>query len=166
METSDATLFCGRDVELKTQDAGISSERIWPTAPGNRWAFEDIEIAAFEACHHSISKFEGQWLSGVPLCFMIFFDSGEKIFFSGDNALGPHYRFYGEVYQPDLALLGIGGINYRGQILSVMNPVEAAIAAKFQFNSTRSRLTVDSDKISWQIVRKAYRPYQVRFLQT
>jgi L-ascorbate metabolism protein UlaG (beta-lactamase superfamily) len=131
MQTTDAALFCGRDVQIKSQKAGIPSERIWPMAPGNRWQFRDIQIRAFEACHHSISEVEGGWLSGVPLCFLIVFDSGEKIFFSGDNALGPHYRFCGEVYKPDLVMLGIGGSNYRGQIRSEMHPDEAAIAAKW-----------------------------------
>ena len=131
MNTSEATLFCGRDVEIKTRKAGIPSERIWPMAPGNRWQFRDIQISAFEACHHSMSEVDGQWLSGVPLCFIIDFDSGEKIYFSGDNALGPHFRFYGEVYHPDLAMLGIGGTNFRGQIRSEMHPDEAAVAAKW-----------------------------------
>lgn len=131
MQTTDAVLFCGRDVQIKAQKAGILSERIWPMAPGNRWQFRDIHIRAFEACHHSISEVDGGWLSGVPLCFIIDFDSGEKIFFGGDNALGPHFRFYGEVYKPDLAVLGIGGTNYRQQIRSEMLPDEAAIAAKW-----------------------------------
>jgi L-ascorbate metabolism protein UlaG (beta-lactamase superfamily) len=131
MNATKATMFCGRDVQLKVEGAGIASERVWPMAPGNRWRFRDIDVLAFEACHHSISKFEGQWLTGVPLCYILVLDSGERIFFGGDNALGPHFKFFGEVYQPDLAILGIGGTHFRGQIRSEMKPDEAAIAAQW-----------------------------------
>ena len=59
------------------------------------------------------------------------FEEDGKIFFSGDNALGMHYRFFGDFYKPDLAILGIGGINVHGQSLTELYPDEAAVATKW-----------------------------------
>jgi L-ascorbate metabolism protein UlaG (beta-lactamase superfamily) len=131
MQKSKATLFGPRDVVMKVQKEGIPSERLYYMVPGVRFNFMDMKIKALEASHISLSEFDGHWLTGVPLSFILDFGPGERIFFSGDSALGPHYRFYGEFYRPNLAILGIGGVNVHGQSLTELYPDEAAAAAKW-----------------------------------
>ncbi|MCX5909296.1 MAG: MBL fold metallo-hydrolase [Deltaproteobacteria bacterium] len=131
MKTSRATLFCSKDVSLKVLKEGIPAERVFSMVPGVRFTFMDIGIKALKSAHISMSEFEGHWLTGVPLSFLLDFGPEERIFYSGDDALGPHYRFYGEFYQPNLAFLGIGGINTNGQCLTELYPDEAAVAAKW-----------------------------------
>jgi L-ascorbate metabolism protein UlaG (beta-lactamase superfamily) len=131
MKKSKATLFGPRDVILKVQKEGIPTERLYYMVPGVRFSFLDVKIKALEASHISLSDFDGHWLTGVPLSFLLDFGPGERIFFSGDSALGPHYRFYGEFYRPNLAILGIGGVNVHGQCLTELYPDEAAAAAKW-----------------------------------
>jgi len=131
LKTSSATLFSSVDVGIKALKAGIPSERVFSMVPGVQFSFRDIRIKALEASHISMSEFEGHWLSGVPLSFIVNFGPEGKVFFSGDNALGAHYHFIGEFYQPDLAILGIGGIESKGQFLTELYPDEAAIATKW-----------------------------------
>lgn len=131
MKTSRATLFCGRDVGLKAEKEGIPAERLFYMISGVEFKFLDIRVKALEASHISMSEFQGQWLTGVPLSFIVDFGADGKIFFSGDNALGPHYQFYGEIYKPDLAILGIGGVPLNGQYLVELPPYEAALATRW-----------------------------------
>ncbi len=131
MEKSSATLFSGRDVAMKILKKGIPPERVYSMVPGVRFTFMDVHIKALEAAHVSMSEYEGHWITGVPLSFILDFGPQEKIFFSGDSALGAHYRFFGEFYHPNLAILGIGGIYTHGQYLTELYPDEAAVAAKW-----------------------------------
>ncbi len=131
MKKSKAALFGSTDVAMKILREGILSERVFAMVPGVRFKFMDIYIKALEASHISLSEFEGHWLTGVPLSFILDFGPEEKIFFSGDNALGMHYRFFGEFYQPNLAILGIGGAYTNGQCVTELYPDEAAVAAKW-----------------------------------
>jgi L-ascorbate metabolism protein UlaG (beta-lactamase superfamily) len=131
MKISRATLFCPKDVSIKVLKEGIPEERVFSMVPGVRFQFMDIGIKALKSAHISMSEFEGRWLTGVPLSYILNFGPKEKIFYSGDDALGPHYRFYGELYQPNLAFLGIGGIDTNGQCLTELYPDEAAVAAKW-----------------------------------
>jgi L-ascorbate metabolism protein UlaG (beta-lactamase superfamily) len=131
MKESNATLFCGKDTYEKVLSANIPPERVYYMVPGVRFKFRDIYIKAIEASHISLSKLDGQWITGVPFSFIIEFGLDGKIFFSGDNALGLHYRFMGDLYRPDLAILGIGGVFHKGQYLTILYPDEAAIATKW-----------------------------------
>jgi L-ascorbate metabolism protein UlaG (beta-lactamase superfamily) len=131
MEASGGTLFCPRDVSIRAFNKGISSERVFSMVQGMRFQIRDIHVKALEVIHPSMSESEGHWLTGFALGFIVDFGSDGKIFFGGDSALGMHYRLYGEVYQPDLAVLGIGGGNIRGQFLTVLDPSEAAVATKW-----------------------------------
>jgi L-ascorbate metabolism protein UlaG (beta-lactamase superfamily) len=131
MKVSNATLFSPPDVGIQALKAGISSERVYRMVPGVKLRFRDINIKALEASHISLSEFQGHWLTGVPLSFIVDFGLDGKIFFSGDNALGMHYRFFGDFYQPDLAILGIGGVDVHGQSLTELYPDEAAVAANW-----------------------------------
>ncbi len=131
MSVSKATLCSGKDVYEKAVSAGVLPERAYHVPPGARFKFRDVHVKALEASHTSISLINGQWITGVPLSFIIDFGSDGKVFFSGDNALGFHYRFIGEMYQPDLAILGIGGVMQSGQYLTELYPDEAAVATRW-----------------------------------
>lgn len=131
MNASQATLFSSPDVGMRILQAGIAPERVYRMVPGVQFRFRDISIKALEASHISMSQYDGHWLTGVPLSFIVDFGPDGKIFFSGDNALGMHYRFVGEFHQPNLAILGIGGVNVHGQSLTELYPNEAAVAAKW-----------------------------------
>jgi L-ascorbate metabolism protein UlaG (beta-lactamase superfamily) len=131
MKGSSATLFSPPDVAMRALKAGTPQERVYGMVPGVRFRFQDIHIKALEASHISLSEIEGQSVTGVPLSFIVDFGEDGKVFFSGDNALGPHYHFVGDFYRPDLAILGIGGVNVHGQSLTELYPQEAAFAAKW-----------------------------------
>jgi L-ascorbate metabolism protein UlaG (beta-lactamase superfamily) len=134
MKVSKAILFCGKDVATKVREEGFSSERVLHMMPGWKLKMFDFSIKALWACHMSFSKLEDQWLTGTPLSFILDFGRDGKIFFGGDTALGPHIRFYGEFYRPDLAVLGIGGVGIEslpGQYKTDLFPDEAVVATKW-----------------------------------
>jgi L-ascorbate metabolism protein UlaG (beta-lactamase superfamily) len=131
LTTSGATFFGPRDVGIKAVRAGIPAGRVFNMVPGIRFNFLDIQIKALWANHQSLTEFEGHWITGVPLSFIVDLGAGGKIFCSGDSALGMHYRFFGEFYQPDLAILGIGGVYRNGQYLTELPPYEAAVATQW-----------------------------------
>lgn len=131
MQASSATLFSPPDVSMRVLKAGLPSERVYRMVPGVRFRFQDVHIKALQASHISLSELEGQWITGVPLSYVVDFGQDGKIFFGGDDALGPHYHFIGDFHRPDLAILGIGGVNVHGQSLTELYPEEAAVAAKW-----------------------------------
>jgi L-ascorbate metabolism protein UlaG (beta-lactamase superfamily) len=131
LKASEAKLFCPKDVSMIVLKKGISPDRVYHMAPGVRFETFDIHIKALRSNHISLSEFEGHWLTGVPLSFILDFGNDGKIFFSGDDALGMHFRFIGEIYQPNLAILGIGGVGFKGQYLTELYPDEAVVATKW-----------------------------------
>ncbi len=158
MKASKATLFCPRDVYAKAIKANIPSERAYYMVPGVRFKFMDIHIKAFEASHISLSEFNGHWITGVPLSYIFDFGGDGKVFFSGDNALGLHYRFIGEMYHPDLAILGIGGVMQKDQYLTELYPDEAAVAARWlnvQGVIPMHYLGNESEELAKEIVKQA-----------
>ena len=80
----------------KTIDAGLGSwlEYSWGRA---------ILVPAF----HSSSLPNGNY-AGCP-CGIIFDIESQKIYHAGDTALNSEMKMIGEVYQPDIAMLPIGG---------------------------------------------------------
>ncbi len=80
----------------KTIDMGLGSWRSYS------WG-KAILVPAF----HSSSTPEGQY-AGCP-CGIIFDIEGKIIYHAGDTCLNSEMKIIGEVYQPDIAMLPIGG---------------------------------------------------------
>ena len=94
---------------VKTQDIGLGAkiEYSW----GNV-----IAVPAF----HSSSFNDGSY-GGCP-CGFVFSVEGKKLYHAGDTSLNSEMKMIGEVYQPDLAMLPIGGI----YTMDIENAVKAS----------------------------------------
>jgi len=85
-----------------------------------------LQITMTQADHSA-----GEWDSaaatprylGEPAGWIVQLEDGSRIYFAGDTSLFGDMRFIGELYEPDLAFLPIGG-HY------TMGPREAAIAVE------------------------------------
>jgi L-ascorbate metabolism protein UlaG (beta-lactamase superfamily) len=67
-----------------------------------------------------------------PMSFLLRTDAESRVFCGGDNSLSGDYKVWGELYQPDLAFLGIGGLPVGAiSLLSELPTTDAAIAAEW-----------------------------------
>jgi L-ascorbate metabolism protein UlaG (beta-lactamase superfamily) len=95
---------------------------------GSTAQFADIQITMVEAFHSAGAQligFEGtNRFVGEAVGYIIQFENGLRIYHSGDTSLmGDMKTIIGDFYQPDIAILPIGGV-------FTMGPDEAAYACK------------------------------------
>ncbi len=95
---------------------------------GATYDYHGVEISMVGADHSSgaqLTGFEGvNRYMGQPVGYVIKFESGFKVYHSGDTGLMSDMRFIiGDYYKPDLAILPIGNV-------FTMGPAEAAYACK------------------------------------
>ena len=91
----------------------------------------DFTIHAVDARHIAFRHFEdGSYMTGEPLCYIIRVKDGPTCFFGGDTSLTYDMKLWGELFHPDVAFLGIGGVDLRGRSLDEMDPPAAAVCAE------------------------------------
>ena len=73
---------------------------------------------------------DGSYMTGEPLCYIIRVKDGPTCFFGGDTSLTYDMKLWGELFRPDVAFLGIGGVDLQGRSLDEMDPPAAAICAE------------------------------------
>jgi L-ascorbate metabolism protein UlaG (beta-lactamase superfamily) len=124
---SGGVVACAPDVRLRLLHDGVPDERIRKLLPGVTRRVGDVAVTAWLACHISFHRVDGQWVSGLPLCFVVDL-GGTKIFHAGDTALFGDLRTIGEVHAPDVALLPVGATE---PDIEFMTPEHAAIALEW-----------------------------------
>ena len=91
----------------------------------------DFTIHAVDARHIAFKHFpDGSYMTGEPLCYIIRVKDGPTCFFGGDTSLTYDMKLWGELFRPDVAFLGIGGVDLQGRSLDEMDPPAAAICAE------------------------------------
>ncbi len=132
VKKSGALLVCGTDTRLLAIQDGIPEEQIAVGAWGMEVQHKDILVKIVESHHQSSAMLkDGKYVTGMPFGFVVKTETGESVYHPGDTALFSDLKLIGEMQRPQIALLTIGGITYRGRAMAEMNPLEAAIAAKW-----------------------------------
>jgi L-ascorbate metabolism protein UlaG (beta-lactamase superfamily) len=116
--------------------AGIPAERLAATVSGVEFRYRDVTIKALPAQHESTMRVDGQFVADQPQSFMVTTRAGSRILCGGDFSLSEQVRTWGEIYRPDIAVLGIGGIRLGRVRVTELPPAEAAIAARWLGVST------------------------------
>ena len=130
VKRSKAKLVCDMSTRFKALAAGIDPERILFMVSGVRFKIGDIQVKALPATHLSFSQLgDNQFISAQPLSYLITAPGGERIFFGGDTSISSDHKLFGELYKPDVAILGVGGVNVLGQSFTELYPDEAALVA-------------------------------------
>lgn len=128
-----ATLLCARDVEIYAEHLGIPLTRIINFSPGNSLTIGDTWIKAVLAHHPSMRRFPGEsYLTGLPYSYFVREDSGTTLFNGGDTSLHSDLKLFGDLYKPDVAILGIGGrrdVQPTGGVFGPVLPVDEAVHA-------------------------------------
>lgn len=126
---SGALLVCDSGVRLHAMSQGIADERIAGVVSGVEVALEDVLVRAVEAHHHSFFESGGRWYSAQPVGYVVKTRDDGVIYHPGDTSLFSDLKLIGELHRPDLAFLGVGGVERHGRSITEMHPDEAAIAA-------------------------------------
>jgi len=89
-----------------------------PTNPGDWHTFDRLTIRGLNSVHGSGTVDKGY--SGPALGFMIHFENGLTVYFSGSTALTLDMQLWGSLYKPDVAILILSG---RRDVLDVAHMV-------------------------------------------
>lgn len=131
LEHSKAFLVCDAATNHRALRLGIPPQRIYRMVSGVRFEVAGFAFKALAAQHLSLGSLGEGFISGQPLSYVITVPSGEKIYFGGDTSITNDLKLFGELYRPDVAMLGIGGVDCNGQSLVELYPDEAALVAKW-----------------------------------
>ncbi len=91
---------------------------------GGTVTVDGVEFTMTQAIHSSGLELAGPGFSGGSSCGYVVGMDGVRVYHAGDTALFSDMRLIGELYEPDVALLPIGG-------KFTMGPREAMMAANF-----------------------------------
>jgi L-ascorbate metabolism protein UlaG (beta-lactamase superfamily) len=131
VKRSGATLLCSTDVRIHARQNGVPDEQLVYVLSGVTVDFKAVTVKTLDVRHVSLFKSGDHWLSGQPLSFMIKFPGGPTIYHSGDTSLFSDLKLYGDLHQPDVVLLCVGGVQGRGYEVTPLPPDEAAIALEW-----------------------------------
>jgi L-ascorbate metabolism protein UlaG (beta-lactamase superfamily) len=87
--------------------------------------------ALYTGRHTSNMTYKGQFIADEPLSFLLTTAAGSRIYCGGDCAISGDFRTWGELYRPEVAILGIGGVQNGLVNTTWLPPEEAAIAAEW-----------------------------------
>lgn len=135
-----APVVCGGDVKAVLLEYGIPENQIHPTVWGIVVEVGGVVVRPVESHHWSQTKLQsGQYVSGVPMGFIVETEPGVRIYHTGDTAIFGDMKLMGQLYQPTIGLMGCSNgqvllerANFAGKLLNgEMSPREAALASEF-----------------------------------
>ena len=135
LANSDTTKLLGDHSTLCLAEragyGGTWDPRMELTTSGATYVQGDFTIHAVDARHIAFKHLpDGSYMTGEPLCYIIRVKDGPTCFFGGDTSLTYDMKLWGELFRPDVAFLGIGGVDLQGRSLDEMDPPAAAICAE------------------------------------
>jgi acetyl esterase/lipase/L-ascorbate metabolism protein UlaG (beta-lactamase superfamily) len=127
----DSLLVCGAALYQDALSQGFPPDRAAPMVSGVEFRHRDVTLKALPARHDSSMRSEGQFISDQPLSFLLTTAAGSRIFCGGDFSLSADLRTWAELYRPEVAVLGIGGVSIGPVSTTELPPREAAVAASW-----------------------------------
>jgi L-ascorbate metabolism protein UlaG (beta-lactamase superfamily) len=135
-----APVICGGEVRAMLMDAGVSGDQVRATIWGIVTELAGIIVRPVECHHWSQGRLSnGQFVTGVPMGFIVETEPGIRIYHYGDTAIFGDMRLMADLYRPTIGLLGCAQpvelfamVPGPGTFLTgEMSPREAALAAEF-----------------------------------
>jgi len=135
-----APVVCGGEVKQFLKQKGIPGSQIQSTTWSIRVAVAGFEVIPVE-CHHwsQMTLPNGQYVSGVPMGFVVEVDPGVRFYHYGDTAIFSDLKLIAELYRPNIGALGITQpmeilhtVEGPGRYTTgEMSPYEGALAAEW-----------------------------------
>lgn len=95
------------------QRNGVPGDRITQLGSGMKATFGELTIRALEARHISTMVIDNTLVTGEPLGFLV--DDGDaSVYHLGDTSIFSDLKLFGELYKPDIALIGVGQAHSEG----------------------------------------------------
>ncbi|RAP77630.1 MBL fold metallo-hydrolase [Paenibacillus montanisoli] len=135
-----APVVCGGDVRAALFEAGIPPEQVQATVWGIVVEVNGVIVRPVESHHWSQTRLkDGQYVSGVPMGFIVEPEPGIRIYHCGDTAIFGDMKLIRDLYAPTIGLMGCSNSQallaravQAGKLLTgEMSPKEAAIASEF-----------------------------------
>jgi len=135
-----APVVCGGDVKAVLLEAGIPETQIHATVWGIVVEVGGVVVRPVESRHWSQTRLKnGQYVSGVPMGFIVEPEPGIRIYHCGDTAIFGDMKLIGELYKPNVGLMGCSNgqailrrLTMAGRLVTgEMSPREAALASEF-----------------------------------
>jgi L-ascorbate metabolism protein UlaG (beta-lactamase superfamily) len=110
---------------------GVDEEKVISILWGDQIEVQGVTVKAVECRHINLFQSGNLYLSGIPLSFIIHPEDGVRIYNAGDTALFSDLKLIGQLHQPNIALIPIGGTPELTGGYSHLPPQEAALAAQW-----------------------------------
>jgi L-ascorbate metabolism protein UlaG (beta-lactamase superfamily) len=133
-------VICGGEVRAMLMEEGVSSDQIQATTWGIVTEVAGIVVRPVECHHWSQGRLaNGQFITGVPMGFIVETEPGIRIYHYGDTAIFSDLKLIAELYRPTIGLMGCAqpeelaaGVPGPGRFLTgEMSAREAALASDF-----------------------------------
>ena len=131
---------CGADVKHWLVNEGLPADDVYGMCWGLQVIAAGLRVRGVISMHTSARVMpDGSFISGPPLGFIVYPDPDVRIYHSGDSAISAELKVIGEVYRPNIALIGLTlppqefleAHGYRGLLMNEMTANEAALAAQW-----------------------------------
>ena len=126
-----AVLVCGTALYSAARDSGVPAERCGGIVSGVTFHQGDVTLKALDARHQSTMTWRDQFVADQPMSFMLTTAAGSRIFCGGDFSISGDMRTWRELFAPQVAVLGIGGVQVGPLHIAELPPRDAAIAAEW-----------------------------------
>jgi L-ascorbate metabolism protein UlaG (beta-lactamase superfamily) len=126
-----ATLVSGPGVREHAIRSGVSKDSTISVLWGDLVEVKGVKIQCVECRHISFFKSGDILISDLPLSFIICPEEGVRIYNMGDTALFSDIKLIGELYQPNIMLVPIGGTPKLTGGWTHLAPREASLAVQW-----------------------------------
>lgn len=123
-------IMCGGEVRRHLVKNGLDDSRFRGSPYGAMREFGGVKVKVVYARHVSFFESGDETLTGAPLGFILFTESGFPIYLPGDTSIFGDMKLYGELYKPQLAMLPVGGVS-GPDFTPDMSPEEAALICRW-----------------------------------
>ena len=135
-----APVVCGGEVRAMLMESGVPAEQIQATTWGIVVEVGGVAVRPVECHHWSQGRLaNGQFITGVPMGFIVETEPGVRIYHYGDTAIFSDLKLIRELYRPTIGIIGCANPDELladavgpGRLLTgEMSPAEAALAAEY-----------------------------------
>lgn len=114
---------------------GVPQSQLGQANPGSFFKHDGITLQVVHSIHSSGARTPGEplYYGGIAGAYMITFENGYTVYFSGSSAATMDMQMWADLYKPDMAIVHISANH---------EPRDAAMIAKFMTNNNPNLKTV------------------------
>ena len=104
----NCAVCCGAEVKYWLVKEGLPAREVYGMCWGLQVVAAGLRVRGVISMHTSARVTpDGEFISGPPLGFIVYPDPDVRIYHSADTAISAELKVIGEVYRPNIALIGL-----------------------------------------------------------